>query len=607
MKQHYLKASFFFLFLLAIKTGFTQTGPGGVGTTDGTSSLKVWLRADKNAYTNAGVTAAANGQAVQQWNDQSGSNLYARQTDAVALKPTYKASFSNGQPALSFANNQLVVPFDISPAVTPNFTVFAVASHKTALRVKSKLFGHDNGGYDRTIGFDDRATKKFTYFSGSSVGDFSDQPVANTPFLITANYTTTTFSGWMNGAQEVSGASVSNGAGVNYFGIGNLTGTAGSGAEYWNGDIAEFILFNRSVTKAERILVENYLSAKYGTTLSADDFYTKDNNGYDFDVTGIGQADDNSQVTSAVGAGIIKISMDNPSGLAAGSNFLFIGHNNGSLAADAADIPTGLVKRMNRTWAVSETGEVGTVTLSIDLGDQPVASAADLRLLIDTDNDGVFSDETDGVGVIGGAIQSGTVYTFNSVNLADGTLFTIGSTTPVTLPLTLTSFELIKGSTNQLVWRTASEQNTAFFEVQRSTDGRNFNTIGKVDAAGNSTYERSYSFTDAANVQGKIYYRLKMVDVDNKFEYSAVVSASNDAATYTLRLAPNPVVNNIVISGLKNGTSFIRVLNANGEVVAQQQTTKTRTEIDFTKQPAGSYFIQVTNNNKVLTEKIIKK
>src|SRR6478735_3000139 len=114
MKQQYLKTSFSFLFLLAIKTGFTQTGPGGVGTTDGTSSLKVWLRADKNVYTDAGVAKAANGQAVQQWNDQSGSNLHARQTDAIALKPTYKASFSNGQPALNFVNNQLAVLFDIS-------------------------------------------------------------------------------------------------------------------------------------------------------------------------------------------------------------------------------------------------------------------------------------------------------------------------------------------------------------------------------------------------------------------------------------------------------------------------------------------------------------
>jgi hypothetical protein len=611
MKEFYVKHCFYFLTsLLAGYNGYAQLGPGGVGATDGSSSLKVWLRADKATYTDAGNTVAADGQKVLQWSDQSGSLLHGVQ-NSESYRPTYKASFSNGQPALSFLNNQLSVTLDISPSVTPEFTIFAVASHATATTGLSKLFGHDNGGYDRTIGFDTRGgTKRFTYFTGTSVGGFSNIPQANVPFLVTANYTANRFSGWVNGVQEVNNATVSNGSGSTSFSIGNLAGhTLSSNNEFWNGDIAEFILFNRSVTKAERLLVENYLAAKYGTALDpSSDLYTMDNSGYDFDVTGLGRADDGSEITVGKGTGLVSLAGSLNAAPAGVNAFLFIGHNNSNVNGVSSDVPAGMLKRMSREWRVSESAEVGAIALSFDMAGLRVASATDLRLLIDTDNDGAYTDETvAGGGVVDGAVQAGDTYTFSNVNLSNGTRFTIGSTSSVTLPLTLISFDAVRqGGTNQLTWRTASEQNTNYFEIENSTDGKQFKAIGRLTAAGNSTTPLGYSFVEHAPA-GIVYYRLKMVDKDGKYTYSKVVSVSNEQQlTLPIRVSPNPVVNKAILKGLSGKAVLIKLITIKGEVVLEQKTNQQTVEIDMTSQPAGTYFIQVVTDGKVWTDRVIK-
>jgi hypothetical protein len=93
------------------------------------------------------------------------------------------------------------------------------------------------------------------------------------------------------------------------------------------------------------------------------------------------------------------------------------------------------------------------------------------------------------------------------------------------LPVTLTSFGAQNASTGaQLSWTTASEQNSARFEVQRSLDGASFATVGSVAAAGTSLGARGYQYLDAAAPAGTSYYRLRQVDVDGTSAYSPVVA-----------------------------------------------------------------------------------
>ena len=98
-----------------------------------------------------------------------------------------------------------------------------------------------------------------------------------------------------------------------------------------------------------------------------------------------------------------------------------------------------------------------------------------------------------------------------------------------TLPIKLLSFTgKLQNENVKLNWSTSFEQNSKGFEIEKSLDGINFRKIGFVAGAGNSNATRSYSFTDPQRAVEFNYYRLKLVDIDNKFDYSDVVLVKND-------------------------------------------------------------------------------
>ncbi len=114
---------------------------------------------------------------------------------------------------------------------------------------------------------------------------------------------------------------------------------------------------------------------------------------------------------------------------------------------------------------------------------------------------------------------------------------------PTALPIDLISFEAenIDNKEVALKWLTATEINSDYFDIQRSLDGVSFADIGKVSAAGNSTVEQAYDFTDEDPAFGEIYYRLRQVDFDGSVTYSEVVQVKLDRNYVTPNIFPNPV------------------------------------------------------------------
>ena len=109
----------------------------------------------------------------------------------------------------------------------------------------------------------------------------------------------------------------------------------------------------------------------------------------------------------------------------------------------------------------------------------------------------------------------------------------ISRATNATLPLDLLSFtgNLQNNNTVLLNWKTENEINTSHFVIERSTDGIRYSGIGNVTANGrnNAGGSFNYSFTDndAVNQSSqRLYYRLKMVDIDGSLKYSNIVSVS---------------------------------------------------------------------------------
>jgi hypothetical protein len=137
------------------------------------------------------------------------------------------------------------------------------------------------------------------------------------------------------------------------------------------------------------------------------------------------------------------------------------------------------------------------------------------------------------------------------------------------LPIKLISFDVFsQNNTAVISWSTSSEQNSNHFEIQKSTDGINFYTIGKVNAAGNSSSTIKYEFADLNTSKGLFYYRLKQIDLDGKLEFSNIKKI-NFSSISSIKIYPNPTNNNlnIIFSEMIIEKQNIRLYNLQGQLV----------------------------------------
>ena len=187
-----------------------------------------------------------------------------------------------------------------------------------------------------------------------------------------------------------------------------------------------------------------------------------------------------------------------------------------------------------------------------------------------------------------------------------------------TLPVKLVSFSgKLTGSVVQLDWVTASEINNSYFEILRSADGSDFTSIGRVQAVVNSTGLNNYSFSDNQPVNGKNFYRLKIVSNDNRSEYSPVVLIRKGGDGINgISVYPNPVEDYLQIA-LKNMISSnyrIDVIRNNGQIVksmkvavnSSYQVLMIAKEVNWAN---GIYMMRVTNlsNKNIFTKSILVK
>ena len=180
-----------------------------------------------------------------------------------------------------------------------------------------------------------------------------------------------------------------------------------------------------------------------------------------------------------------------------------------------------------------------------------------------------------------------------------------------TLPIKLSSFNInsAAGKVN-LSWSSSTETNVASFAIERSINGTTFSTVGNVAAIGNSSSLHSYSYSDdASKLSGTIYYRLKTLDKDGKFTYSAVqqvvVKASKNLIT---KMYPNPLSNGqdikLAYTSLKSGVVKVQVLNSLGKQVANSNLAVTEGSNSLTVATphlaAGIYYVSVTSENTLV-------
>lgn len=187
------------------------------------------------------------------------------------------------------------------------------------------------------------------------------------------------------------------------------------------------------------------------------------------------------------------------------------------------------------------------------------------------------------------------------------------------LPVKLTTFsaEQYGASASMLNWSTSSEINSDFFGIERSEDGITWTTIGNVRAAGNSSSKLEYSYIDNKlplnrNKNQIFYYRLRMTDLDGKFEYSDVRGVNfNRTSDWAVSIYPNPTADliNVDLTGLDLGAGDINLSvydNVARQVISKKIIGNGIELIDVTQLPAGSYNVTVNQGNINHRQTIIK-
>ena len=230
----------------------------------------------------------------------------------------------------------------------------------------------------------------------------------------------------------------------------------------------------------------------------------------------------------------------------------------------------------------------------------------------------------------GGAVASTTtlitptyaeVHTTNSsyvvgANIPSFSSFYFGSSN-ITLPLKLVTFSgNYINRTTYLKWETEAERNMDHFTIERNS-GNGFQSIGTMAAGVNTTSRLFYNFADAdaANLGiSNFQYRLKMVDKDGAFSYSAIVAISVTDLITKISVFPNPVSSGearLNISTRSEGIANWRLVDNTGRIVLNNSVQLYRGQnavtINVAKLPAGIYYLSVEGpglNEKIKLQKL---
>ena len=180
---------------------------------------------------------------------------------------------------------------------------------------------------------------------------------------------------------------------------------------------------------------------------------------------------------------------------------------------------------------------------------------------------------------------------------------TFGGTTTIicsSLPIELLSFTgTAHTDYNILNWTTATETNNDFFSIERSIDGIQWNVLGTVPGAGNSTSLKNYSYADERPLYGVNYYRLKQTDYNGAYEYSQIIALTS-IADNKISAYPNPLTTelNVVIVSDVQKEAEIHIVDILGrEVVAKVVNIdpgRNQVVIDMSSVPNGTYFVTVS-------------
>ncbi|NCO62818.1 MAG: T9SS type A sorting domain-containing protein [Flavobacteriales bacterium] len=364
-----------------------QTGPGGVGTNDGNSSLIIWYRPDNGISTT--------GSLIDSWTNSAGLAAF-NISETGSQRPTLISGTLNGYNEVSFnGSNRLRTGLTITSS---NFITNQASSF---IVVKANNTTQNSSVYTTDPLVGSTRFSNHIPWSGTVYYDIGSCCSSNARIQVGGLSGLTNYSIWSYDANPTTGKQLYRNESLLQSRANTSTytshasqrfnlGANTSGSSGFSGNVTELVIFKNKVNKAQRIIIDNYLAAKYNQTLNNNDFYTRDNSGngnFDHHVAGIGQADDGSNHTDSQGTGIVRIS--NPTSLS-NNEFLFWGEETRNLTYSFSTNTSTFTEQLNSRWHVNTQGNLGTVTVSFDISTIDLTgkqSCSELQLVVDNNYD----------------------------------------------------------------------------------------------------------------------------------------------------------------------------------------------------------------------------
>lgn len=180
----------------------------------------------------------------------------------------------------------------------------------------------------------------------------------------------------------------------------------------------------------------------------------------------------------------------------------------------------------------------------------------------------------------------------------------------IALPIALINFTATAANcTANLAWATAVESNSSFYIVEASTDGINFTQLAKVSSQ-NSATGANYIYVATLGNSSNTYFRLKAVDNDGQFTYSATVMVKgmgNCETGITVKVFPNPTSNIVSLQNTTTG-DMITLYDMNGKKMMGTIATGTNQSINIGRYAKGNYLLQIINaDGSISNIKVVKQ
>ena len=525
------------------------------------SNLSLWLKA------NAGVTGAPT---VTGWTDQSS---YANLITVVGAPQITSAI--NFNPAIVLAAGKYFTTpnaAQLNPT-SSKVTVFGV-TRPTVLGFNPVIAKTDDAGWSNGYGMYTNSNQKIGFWEGDQSGtepaNVPHQPYPSTTFLATGYYDT-------NQKVSVNGAAATSATQTPTLSTSQVEIGYAKTFQFI-GDYAEVILYNNDVGANARDRIETYLALKYGITMSHD--YLSGSNvtiwdigatgGYDNDIVGIGRDDcsgleqrqsksvnTDALITMGNGNTIATTNTANASAFSADKSFMLWGNNNGAIAWQTTEAPSGR-QRLTREWKIAETGTVGSVKIRVPDNTSALASklpAKTSTIFLLVDDDGDFSSGATEIPLAANGTDWDVDY-----DLLDGQYITFA---------TETCNPLITGNPVDVAVCAGSN---ATFNVTGFGSGLTYQWQESTNGGG--------TFTNIAGATSASYTKSSVTGAMDGYQYRAVVSngcppaATSTAATMTVNTPP-------VISGqpanlsVCDGTvaTFGVMANGSGLTLQWQEST----------------------------------